>query len=1010
MRIHRYTINLIIIIISLQLCNRAAAVFAPSFGNSLPAEPPDLSNILEPMSADWENWTVDEDGNAKWQAFRYKRSGSLAMAIGKPVGLVGNTSDEAVLIKASEQFVNRHADELGLSGCRSHVRGINNARTVKVVLLRPEIDEIPIYGGYVVLSVNSKGALTMLKARGFGSDISGSFVLTGSEAADIAMKSLGLRDCMHAVKRIFLPFLSGNDEIKLRACYEVTLTPVDPGFRPALFIDGLNGEILAAENRIYYDDLEGLTEGWYKPYYRRDDPVRSPFPYEWLRLDRYGDRYSDADGEYGYEINPNHLPLTLFSELRGRYVNVDYEDGPDAQLRIQIRNVEPFTITWDEDNARDDERSLYYHVNFIHDFWTELDRGFDHLDFPLPAVCMYGNHYDNAFYNGRGIYFGEGNEMDNFALYCDIVYHEYGHAVTHQIYPYDILPYRDEPGALNEAWSDYFPCSITDEPYMGEGGLRGNGYVRCIDNNLVYPFHLQGQVHRDSRIISAAMWHSRQVLGREVTDPLFHFARYELGNTFLTYFTDVLLTDDNDGDITNGTPNDRELYEQFGRHGIGPGIKPDIIITQTSLFDDNAEGAEGDDDKFWEPGETIRIELELYRRGTLYPPAAEDVSVSMNSNHRSIQVVRETVQFGDMRVGDRRECRQPLLFRIEEDAPHGFAYFFLTAHTGDNQVIRRDTLRVPLGRPDLLLVKDGDEGEDRTRYFTTALDGLGLIFATLDNSQPMMSLAERLNGMRTVIWFSGDAKNGILSAEDRNILAGFLDDGGNLLMTGQSLGESPGAERFFNDYLGARHVSDSLHQVLIDGVVDDPVAQGLRLLLSGVRGAWNQFRPSAVEAIEPAVEIYHWTRADGQPAAGVRREDPESGARTVYLTFGIEGVGEHGTTARREEVIRYALNWFGVETFIDEEPGAFPLGFELGKPYPNPFNHALTIPFHLTRADKVRLTVFDLTGREVWTGVKDFAAGHATWMLSGEDWRSGIYILQGISAESSGLAKVILIK
>jgi hypothetical protein len=546
---------------------------------------------------------------------------------------------------------------------------------------------------------------------------------------------------------------------------------------------------------------------------------------------------------------------------------------------------------------------------------------------------------------------------------------------------------------------------------MGEGGLRGNGYIRNLDNELVYPMNIQGEVHRDSRIISAAMWHTREILGLGITDPLFHYSRYELGNTFITYFTDVLLTDDNDGDITNGTPHSRVLYEQFGRHGIGPGAKPKIEYSQIAMFDDNQRGAEGNDDKFWEAGETIRIEIELHRTGFLYPPPAEDTRVIIHSEDDNIQLIRSEAHFGDIRVDDRNPNQQPLVFRIADDAPLCFTEIILEMISDDDNVIRIDTMEIPLGRPELLLVKDGNEGKDQTHWYTEALNESGVIYSSFSSAEPLMPLSDRLVGVKSVIWFSGDAQENLLTEEDRQILTEFLDDGGNVLLTGQSLGESPGSEDFFNDYFGARHISDSLHQVWIEGVVDDPVGQGLELLLAGSHGAWNQIRPSAIASVNEGIEIFHWTRVDNMPAAGVRREDPETGSRTVYLSFGVEGVGEHGNTGRRAEVLRYVLNWFGFETSVDEKSEIpMPVDFNIGTPYPNPFNHAIKIPIELNSPNEMVFSVFDLTGRKMWSETKSLSAGQSLYTISGKNWGSGVFILNIKSNEESQNKKIVLMK
>ncbi len=1011
MRTAKQTVSLIVIILLLNTVS--FAVVSPSQDMFLPASSPEayslLGQVLTSATA-WKPYPARDD-TPDWQSFRYEQNGTIAMTVGSPMRITRNMDDEAILARDVISFVRSHAVEFGMVGCDLEAVSVRSVRNVNIIHLQPRINDIPVYGGYVVLSINADGELSMAKARGFGSDTVGGFSLSAAGAVSAAGRAVEMYDGDNEVRRVYLPQAEGGGGVVLRASYEVILNPDDPQFRPVIFVDGQSGEILAAENRVWYDRLDGQTSGWYKPLYHRDESVLNTFSNEWLRLERYGDSFSDDEGEFDYEVNPGFLPISLFTELSGRYVDVDYEDGDDGWITVRIDALDPLEIIWGENDARDDERSLYYHVNFIHDFWKHLDGDLPDLDYPMPAVCMYGDSYDNAFCNGFGVYFGGGYEMDNFALYADIVYHEYGHAVTARIYPRDVLPYTGESGALNEAWSDYFPCSITDEPLMGEGGLVGGGYIRNLDNDFVYPYDIQNEVHRDSRIISGAMWHTREVLGRQITDPLFHYTRYELGNNFMLYFADVLLTDDDDGDITNGTPHDRTLYEQFGRHGIGPGIHPDITMTRLDMYDDDTEGADGNDNKLWEGGETIRIEVELFRDGTLYPPAAEDVCVVIHSDRNDVVPVRDEVGFGDMGVGDRVESDRPLLFRVDEDVPLCFASLFFTIRSDDGYLVRQDTLRIALGRPDLLLVKDGDEGRDRSPWIKPSLDDLGQIYINHSTTAPIAPLSQRLQGVRTVVWFSGDAEHDILSEGDRSALTGFLDNGGNLLMTGQSLGSSPGAEPFFNEYLGVRHEVDSLRQFWIEGVDDDPVGQGLELLLLGALGAQNQRRPAAIAAIDPAVEIYHWTHVDVNPAAGVRREDPETGARTVYFSFGIEGVGGHGYTATRTEVMQYALNWLGVRTAVEDQDISAPVFFRLDDPYPNPFNSTAAIGYSLPYSAHVSLTVYNLLGRRLVTVFDGYRqSGVHTVNLVADELAAGLYFVRLEAGSDVLTRKVVVVK
>ncbi len=75
-----------------------------------------------------------------------------------------------------------------------------------------------------------------------------------------------------------------------------------------------------------------------------------------------------------------------------------------------------------------------------------------------------------------------------------------------------------------------------------------------------------------------------------------------------------------------------------------------------------------------------------------------------------------------------------------------------------------------------------------------------------------------------------------------------------------------------------------------------------------------------------------------------------------------------------------------VQTAIKDPLGlSVPKGFILDQNYPNPFNPATTISYHVSRADKVTLKVFDILGKEVTTLVnKDQAPG--TYKVS---WNAG---------------------
>ncbi|MFR9799605.1 M4 family metallopeptidase [Streptomyces sp. MS06] len=78
---------------------------------------------------------------------------------------------------------------------------------------------------------------------------------------------------------------------------------------------------------------------------------------------------------------------------------------------------------------------------------------------PLDATVHYGENYDNAFWNGEQMVFGDGDGeiFLDFTLPVDVIGHELTHGVTQHTAN---LAYFGQSGALNESMSDVFGSLI----------------------------------------------------------------------------------------------------------------------------------------------------------------------------------------------------------------------------------------------------------------------------------------------------------------------------------------------------------------------------------------------------------------------------------------------------------------------------------------------------------------------------------------------------------------------
>ena len=77
----------------------------------------------------------------------------------------------------------------------------------------------------------------------------------------------------------------------------------------------------------------------------------------------------------------------------------------------------------------------------------------------LDFTVHYGEDYNNAFWNGTQMVYGDGDGelFDRFTKRIDVI----GHELTHGITEYEAaLNYQGQPGALNESFSDVFGSLI----------------------------------------------------------------------------------------------------------------------------------------------------------------------------------------------------------------------------------------------------------------------------------------------------------------------------------------------------------------------------------------------------------------------------------------------------------------------------------------------------------------------------------------------------------------------
>ncbi len=163
------------------------------------------------------------------------------------------------------------------------------------------------------------------------------------------------------------------------------------------------------------------------------------------------------------------------------------------------------------------------------------------------VVDEYENSMGNAFWNGIGIYYGNGDDFFNsLGRALDVAGHEMSHGVIESTAN---LEYRNESGAMNEAFADIFGAMIDrDDWTIGEDVVKlsafPSGALRDLSNphndattgdflSGWQPMHYSeryvgpddnGGVHWNSGIINHAFYLFAQSQSREIAEQVFYRA------------------------------------------------------------------------------------------------------------------------------------------------------------------------------------------------------------------------------------------------------------------------------------------------------------------------------------------------------------------------------------------------------------------------------------------------------------------------------------------------------
>jgi hypothetical protein len=416
----------------------------------------------------------------------------------------------------------------------------------------------------------------------------------------------------------------------------------NPELDQYFIVDAREGNVLLKWPAFVQQTVSGKIQGQVFPTVPTDPLSTVPMANEDVQIVGQSSDTTDAAGNYSLAVSSSGSH-TVNTTLEGPFAKVWDQSGVDFSLAGNCNTSSPCNLTWSEDPGTTVEETdginVFYHLNLLHDQFYKDILGYYwiHAWSGTSQMRATVNHSFSNAYAGNPIEFG----IDAFARSSDVIYHEATHNVMYHLFGNWIgysYGYGTEGAAMDEGFADYFSCAFTNDSRMGEGYSSS---PRDMDNTMQYPYPYSGGAHNNGQIIAGAVWDLRTDFGlvpNDVDKLAFEALNIMSTGSFQYYFSDpghsnllssLLLADDNNYNLLDGTPHDRQIFQAFRNHDLLP---CDVYCRDSSA--DSGDVPNGV--PFWTSPDII-VDALPYYSGT-GDPAHEDPELgSVNKVHVRIR-------------------------------------------------------------------------------------------------------------------------------------------------------------------------------------------------------------------------------------------------------------------------------------------------------------------------------------------------------------------------------------
>ena len=400
--------------------------------------------------------------------------------------------------------------------------------------------------------------------------------LSGMAWLDVASEQVA------APQLVVLP-IRGPLSLDLRLAWKLELrAPTVPAHRE-VWVDAATGRLLGFDDRVRF--ATGRAVGDVDDRYPENGRAELPMP--GVAISAPGGLVT-ADDAGLFTVSAG-LPAEVSWGVGSEHFDIDSEGGSATFAGVLAAEGDDVVVSEDSSAGNGAQRrqlaELDVHVSahIARDRALTIHPSFNWASIQAQANVNLTGGSCNAYFdpsnnpNNSSINFlRQGNGCNNTGRAWDVVYHEYGHG----FHIWNIIPGAGAyDGAIGEGFGDFLSATVNDDAGMGRGFFQGSSNpLRNVEPNAVWPDDIDQDIHITGLLAAGALWDLRTALVAEQgeedgvahADFLFWNATMRASDT-VTVYDEVLLADDDNGNLSDGTPNRCLIDEAFGLHGLGPG-------------------------------------------------------------------------------------------------------------------------------------------------------------------------------------------------------------------------------------------------------------------------------------------------------------------------------------------------------------------------------------------------------------------------------------------------------